>query len=203
MQQIVIELFHHGVLASKMSDGSHFVSSMTTGSRDPIARLPLAAACRSRGIETAASMLPPRPQIPRLNAPIVLAHGLFGFTRIGLGRITLTPYFRSIPELLRGAGNRVLVTRVPSIAGVEHRAGRLGEQIFKAFPDEPVHLIGHSMGGLDAPAAFQSRLAAAGFEPFDDRNAPPGNRPGGLREIAGRPGLPYAELDGYRSSRLP
>ena len=95
-------------------------------------------------------MLPPRPQIPRLNAPIVLAHGLFGFTRIGVGRITLTPYFRSIPELLRGAGNRVLVTRVPSIAGVEHRAGRLGEQILKAFPDEPVHLIGHSMGGLDA-----------------------------------------------------
>ena len=100
-------------------------------------------------IETAASMLP-QPQIPLLGAPIVLAHGLFGFTRIGLGRITLTPYFRSIPELLRGAGNRVLVTRVPSIAGVEHRAGRLGEQILKAFPDEPVHLIGHSMGGLDA-----------------------------------------------------
>ena len=48
------------------------------------------------------------------------------------------------------AGNRVLVTRVPSIAGVEQRAGRLGEQILKAFPDEPVHVIGHSMGGLDA-----------------------------------------------------
>ena len=27
---------------------------------------------------------------------------------------------------------------------------RLGEQILKAFPDEPVHVIGHSMGGLDA-----------------------------------------------------
>ena len=48
------------------------------------------------------------------------------------------------------AGNRVLVTRVPSIAGVEQRAGRLGEQILRAFPDEPVHVIGHSMGGLDA-----------------------------------------------------
>ena len=92
----------------------------------------------------------PQSKVPRLDAPIVLAHGLFGFTRIGLGRITLTPYFRSIPDFLTRAGNRVLVTRVPSIAGVDRRAVRLGEQILKAFPDEPVHVIGHSMGGLDA-----------------------------------------------------
>ena len=39
------------------------------------------------------------------------------------------------------------MTRVPAIAGVEDRARRLGEQIFRAFPDEPVHVIGHSMGG--------------------------------------------------------
>ena len=80
----------------------------------------------------------------------MLAHGLFGFTRVGLGPITLTPYFRTIPDVLISAGNRVLITRVPSIAGVERRAARLGEQILKAFPDEPVHVIGHSMGGLDA-----------------------------------------------------
>jgi triacylglycerol lipase len=92
----------------------------------------------------------PITNIPRLNAPIVLAHGLFGFTRIGMGRITLTPYFRSIPQALTAAGNRVFITRVPSIAGVEHRAARLGDQILKQFPDEPVHVIGHSMGGLDA-----------------------------------------------------
>jgi triacylglycerol lipase len=94
-------------------------------------------------------MLPPT-KIPRLGAPIVLAHGLFGFTRVGLGPITLTPYFRSIPQALSAAGNRVLITKVPSIAGVERRANRLGEQILRAFPDEPVHVIGHSMGGLDA-----------------------------------------------------
>ena len=92
----------------------------------------------------------PQTKIRSAGAPIVLAHGLFGFTRIGLGRFTLTPYFRAIPEVLRRAGNRVLVTRVPSIAGVEDRARRLGEQILHAFPDEPVHVIGHSMGGLDA-----------------------------------------------------
>jgi triacylglycerol lipase len=90
------------------------------------------------------------PRFARLDTPIVLAHGLFGFTRIGFGPLTLTNYFRGIPQALEAAGNRVLVTRVPSIAGVEHRARRLGEQIIRAFCDEPVHLIGHSMGGLDA-----------------------------------------------------
>ncbi|MGC8640997.1 MAG: esterase/lipase family protein [Isosphaeraceae bacterium] len=88
--------------------------------------------------------------IPRLHAPIVLAHGLFGFSRIGLGPLTLTSYFRGIPEALRAAGNRVLVTRVHPIAGVEFRGKRLGDRIRHVFPDEPVHLIGHSLGGLDA-----------------------------------------------------
>jgi triacylglycerol lipase len=86
----------------------------------------------------------------RLHAPIVLAHGLFGFERIGLGPVTLASYFRGIPESLRAAGNRVLATHVPPIAGVYRRARRLGEQIEAAFPGEPVHVIGHSMGGLDA-----------------------------------------------------
>lgn len=86
----------------------------------------------------------------RLDAPIVLAHGLFGFRRIGLGRLTLKLYFGGIPEAMRGAGNRVVVTRVPSIAGVKRRARVLAEEIERAFPGEPVHIIGHSMGGLDA-----------------------------------------------------
>ncbi|WP_435005717.1 alpha/beta fold hydrolase [Tundrisphaera lichenicola] len=89
---------------------------------------------------------------PRLSAPIVLAHGLFGFRRIGLGPLTLAWYFRGIPGILRESGNRVLVTRVHPTAGVARRSSKLGEQILEAFPDEPVHLIGHSMGGLDARA---------------------------------------------------
>ena len=93
----------------------------------------------------------PQTKIARLGAPIVLAHGLFGFTRIGVGPVDAHAVFPGrFPRSSEAAGNRVLVTRVPPIAGVEHRAGRLGEQILQAFPDEPVHLIGHSMGGLDA-----------------------------------------------------
>ena len=97
-----------------------------------------------------ASLMLPHTVFEQLDAPIVLAHGLFGFTRLGLGPLTITSYFRGIPESLQAAGNRVLVTRVPPIAGVEDRARRLGEQILRAFPDQPVHVIGHSMGGLDA-----------------------------------------------------
>lgn len=80
----------------------------------------------------------------------MLAHGLFGFRRIGLGRFTVASYFRGIAEFLRAGGNRVLVSRVPSIAGVEFRASVLSAEIERAFPGQAVHLIGHSMGGLDA-----------------------------------------------------
>ena len=98
----------------------------------------------------------PTPLLPvpccRLSAPIVLAHGLFGFRRIGFGPVTLTSYFRGIPALLEAAGNRVLVTRVHPTGGIFRRAWKLKRDIAAAFPDEPVHLIGHSMGGLDARA---------------------------------------------------
>lgn len=85
-----------------------------------------------------------------MNAPIVLAHGLFGFRDIGVGRFTLTSYFRGIPDVLRLMGNRVLVTRVPPIAGVKHRSRVLAQEIEAAFPGEAFHVVGHSMGGLDA-----------------------------------------------------
>ncbi len=101
------------------------------------------------------ALLPTPPSVltcPRLAAPVVLAHGLLGFRRIGVGPLTLAWYFRDIPGLLAAAGNRVLVTRVHPTAGVARRARKLGEQIRDTFPDEPVHLIGHSMGGLDARA---------------------------------------------------
>ncbi len=89
---------------------------------------------------------------PRLAAPVVMAHGLFGFRRIGFGPVTLAWYFRGIPAILEAAGNRVLVTRVHPTAGVNRRGKKLGERILAEFPDEPVHLIAHSMGGLDARA---------------------------------------------------
>jgi triacylglycerol lipase len=111
---------------------------------------PAVATSRAGTPTVVASLMLLQTTLARLDAPIVLAHGLFGFKRIGVGRLTIASYFRGIPQALRSAGNRVLVTHVPALAGVDHRAKRLGDQIRGAFSDERVHVIGHSMGGLDA-----------------------------------------------------
>jgi triacylglycerol lipase len=88
--------------------------------------------------------------IPRLDAPIVLVHGLFGFDKIQLGPMTIANYFPGIVEALQGAGNRVFVPALSPTAGVEERARQLKDFIRRACPYEKLHLIAHSMGGLDA-----------------------------------------------------
>ena len=65
-------------------------------------------------------------------------------------------YFRGIPDFIEAGGNRVLISGVPPIAGVERRSQVLGRRIRSAFGGEPVHLIAHSMGGLDARALLAS-----------------------------------------------
>ncbi len=88
--------------------------------------------------------------IPKLRSPIVLVHGLFGFNRIEVGGTTLVSYFSNIPELLTAAGNRVLVPALSPTGGVVERAKQLKAFILANSPGEPVHLLAHSMGGLDA-----------------------------------------------------
>lgn len=87
--------------------------------------------------------------VPRLRAPIVLAHGLFGFARLGAGRFAIN-YFPGIPQALGEAGNRVLVPRVSPTGSIADRAAELKRFLDQESPAEPVHIIGHSMGGLDA-----------------------------------------------------
>src|SRR5581483_2986710 len=88
-------------------------------------------------------------QIPRLSAPIVLVHGLLGYDRVVLGRWTLANYFTNLPDVLRAAGNRVLIPCLSPTRGVAERAAQLQEFLDREAPGQPVHLIGHSMGGLD------------------------------------------------------
>ena len=88
--------------------------------------------------------------VPRLQAPIVLVHGLFGFSRLKLAGITLVSYFPGIPEFLAQPGNRVLVADVHPTKGVADRASQLKAFIEKESPGEPVHILAHSMGGLDS-----------------------------------------------------
>ncbi len=83
-------------------------------------------------------------------APIVLAHGLAAFSRFAVRRLRDATYFRGIPKDLRARGCRVIVTEVPPLGSLAQRAAALKDEIRDAVGREPVHVIAHSMGGLDA-----------------------------------------------------
>ena len=89
-------------------------------------------------------------RIPRLRTPIVLVHGLFGFDSLRLGPWLVAHYFQGIPEALRAVGNRVLVASLSPTGGIADRARQLQELLDRESPHEPVHLLAHSMGGLDS-----------------------------------------------------
>lgn len=82
--------------------------------------------------------------------PIVLAHGLAGFSQIGVRRLKLASYFRGVPEFLAARGCRVISAEVPPLGSVASRAKVLRDQVRAAAQGERVHVIAHSMGGLDA-----------------------------------------------------
>lgn len=77
--------------------------------------------------------------------PIVLAHGFFGFAEMaGI------EYFRIVKDYLmnKSPGLNVIVTEVAPNDLVHDRAEQLWEQVERV--GERVHIIGHSMGGLDS-----------------------------------------------------
>jgi triacylglycerol lipase len=87
---------------------------------------------------------------PKLRAPIILVHGLLGFDRVKVGGYTLACYFPGIADFLTAAGNRVLEPRLSPTHGVADRAAQLKAFLDRHLPGECVHLIAHSMGGLDS-----------------------------------------------------
>ena len=62
----------------------------------------------------------------------------------------MVDYFPGICERLEAAGNRVFVPCVSPTSAVADRARDLKRFIEQNVPTGPLHLVGHSMGGLDA-----------------------------------------------------
>jgi len=86
-----------------------------------------------------------------LKYPIVLCHGLFGFDKKGPESIPFLQvhYWNKIQKYLEQLGCKVLVPKVSPAGGVKYRAHELKKFIETNFPNQKVHLIAHSMGGLD------------------------------------------------------
>jgi triacylglycerol lipase len=98
--------------------------------------------------------------MPRLRTPVVLVHGLFGFGRVQVAGRTVATYFPGIAEALEEAGNRVLIPFLTPTGCIAQRAQQLKEFILRHSPHDPVHLLAHSMGGLDSRYMI-SRLGMA------------------------------------------
>lgn len=90
--------------------------------------------------------------------PIVLAHGLLGFSELRLAGDMLPGirYWHGIQEALEARGIRVLTTSVPPSGSIEDRAAALRDSILEQVgpgsdgQETTVNIIAHSMGGLDA-----------------------------------------------------
>lgn len=96
----------------------------------------------------------------KLRAPVMLVHGFCGFDQVSLGGRMVAEYFPGIPRLLREVGNVVLTPCLSPTRGVKERAEELKAYLERHMPNEPVHILAHSMGGLDARYMI-SRLGMA------------------------------------------
>lgn len=83
---------------------------------------------------------------------IVLAHGILGFGHIPLISVN---YFNGVAWYFKQLNHRVLEPQVSPIGSVKTRGEQLEAAIRQEIPeDEEIHIIAHSMGGLDARYAL-------------------------------------------------
>jgi triacylglycerol lipase len=91
-------------------------------------------------------------------ANIVLAHGICGFGNILGFRNGF--YFNSVAKLYRSKGHDVLEPTVDMLGSLQTRSDQLEAAIKAKWRDnEPIHIIAHSMGGLDARRVIKTNHA--------------------------------------------
>lgn len=82
-------------------------------------------------------------------ANIVLAHGILGCGSILWFKNGI--YFNGVAKLYRSKGHDVLETTVSCLGSLKTRTEQLAAAIQAKWPDdEPIHIVAHSMGGLDS-----------------------------------------------------
>jgi triacylglycerol lipase len=86
---------------------------------------------------------------------IVLAHGVLGFGN-PFGINESVGYFNGVETYLTRLGHDVVAPQVASVGSIEARGKKLADGVRQAAHDfkRPVHIIAHSMGGLDARYAI-------------------------------------------------
>jgi triacylglycerol lipase len=85
--------------------------------------------------------------VPRY--PVVFCHGMLAMTTLKMQLPEDLNCFSALREFLRERGYRALFPQVAPTSGIVARARQLREQIVD-WTDEPVNIVAHSMGGLDA-----------------------------------------------------
>ena len=91
---------------------------------------------------------------------IVLVHGILGYSQVTLpGPLAPLRYFNGVADYLTShlpANTKIHVPQLDPTAGTEQRSSELRVSIQGALaqgtldPSQPIHIIAHSMGGLDA-----------------------------------------------------
>jgi triacylglycerol lipase len=87
---------------------------------------------------------------------IVLAHGILGFGSLP-GMPSLLNYFNGVAAHLGQQGHTVIAPQVNPIGSIAQRGGQLAAAILAIPPaQDPLHIIAHSMGGMDARYAVRN-----------------------------------------------
>jgi triacylglycerol lipase len=87
-------------------------------------------------------------------ATIVLAHGILGFGRFAALPIMPVRYFNGVADHLERQGYNVIEPEVDPVGSVKLRGETLARTLKHLLTEEEVHVIAHSMGGLDARYAL-------------------------------------------------